>query len=249
MRAGTLSNFVALALLAALLPADDAAALSTLTGADAVSAFFDPNLTQPRLQLSGDGSVENSGGVAIFDADFGYDAFTMDVGFLGNAAPDAYEDILITAALADGVDYSGVSIRLSLGAEVLSLSFDDGDFTDAATFGLPFPPDGINGIGNGSGDYLSLNGALVAGWDLESALVRGVNDPLSLQIEVFGLSDPNQLIRFDVFGLNAGSIVIGNNPNSGAAGVNPVPEPAAVALYLAGLAVVGVSIRRQLARP
>ncbi len=236
------------ALLAGLLPVGEASALSTLTGSDAVSAFFDPNLTQPRLELSGAGSVENSGGVAIFDASFGYDSFALDVDFLGNNAPDAYEDIVITAALAPGVDYSGVSIRLALGADVMSLAFDGGDFTDATSFGLPFPPGGITGIGNGAGDYLSLNGALVAGWDLESSLARGVNDPLSLQVEVIGLSAPDQLVRFDVFGLNGGRIAIGNNPNSGAAGVKPVPEPAAVALYLVGLGVVGASIRRALAR-
>jgi hypothetical protein len=44
---------------------------------------------------------------------------------------------------------------------------------------------------------------------------------------------------------------MGNNPGYGAAGfqvgpVRPVPEPAAVALYLLGLGIAGTSVRKKL---
>ena len=227
-----------------IVPVLPAAATSTLTGADAVSAFFDPNLTHPDLALSGAGSVENSGGVAIFSNT----SFVMELDFLNNSPPGAYDNIILTAALASGVDYSGLVISVSLGSSTAQLVFNNGDFIDAMTFGLPFPSNGIKGIGNGAGDFLSLNGALVGGFDLETSLVRGVNNPLMLAVDIAGISSPDQIIRFDAFGQNGGNIVIGNNPNSGAAGFM-VPEPRATLLFAVGVLIAGIATRRRVGLP
>jgi len=227
-----------------IVPVLPAAATSTLTGADAVSAFFDPNLTHPDLALSGAGSVENSGGVAIFSNT----SFVMELDFLNNSPPGAYDNLILTAALASGVDYSGLVISVSLGSSTAQLVFNNGDFIDAMTFGLPFPPGGITGIGNGAGDFLSLNGALVGGFDLETSLVRGVNNPLMLAVDIAGISSPDQIIRFDAFGQNGGNIVIGNNPNSGAAGFM-VPEPRATLLFAVGVLIAGIATRRRVELP
>ena len=219
-------------------PAVPASATTTLTGTDAVSAFFDPNLTHPSLQLGGAGSTENSGGVAIF----GSASFGMTVDFLSSSPPDFYDNILLTAALDAGVDYAGLVVSVTFAGSQASLAF--ADFIDAETFGLPFPPGGIKGIGNGAGDFLSLNGALVGGFDLGTSLGRGVNDPLQLQVDITGISNPDQIVRFDVFGQNADDIVIGNNPNSGAAGFL-VPEPRATLLSALGLLIAGFATRRR----
>ena len=121
------------------------------------------------------------------------------------------------------------------------LVYNDGDFTDAETFGLPFPSDGIKGIGNGSGDFLSLNGALVGGFDLMAGLERGVTDSVTVSIAVTGI-DSGRIVRFDIFGTDATGNVVGNNPNSGAAGA--MPEPSAALLFAFGTLLVAGRTRR-----
>jgi len=132
-------------------------------------------------------------------------------------------------------------VSVSYGGMTAILDYDAGNFTDAETFGLPFPRGGIRGIANGAGDFLSLNGALVAGIDLQRSLTRGVNDPLSVQVDITGLATGP--IRFDAFGLDDDQIVIGNNPNSGAAGFL-LPEPSAPLLFAVGSLVAGYANRR-----
>src|SRR5262245_36672103 len=101
--------WLASALVAGL--ASTASATTKLTGSDAVSAFFNPNMTQPDLALGGGGSVENSGGVAIFDKT----SFVMNLDFLNNGPPGFYENIILTAALDSSVDYAGVVVSVSFG--------------------------------------------------------------------------------------------------------------------------------------
>jgi hypothetical protein len=243
MRARSVWMLCAGLLVAPAVPASSTT--TTLIGTDAVSAFFDPNLTHPSLQLGGAGSTENSGGVAIF----GSASFEMRVNFLSSSPPDFYDNILLTAALDADLDYAGLVVSVTFAGSQASLAF--ADFIDAETFGLPFPPGGITGIANGAGDFLSLNGALVGGFDLGTSLERGVSNPLLLQVAVTGISNPDQIVRFDVFGQNADDIVIGNNPNSGAAGFRVpggsflVPEPRATLLAALGLLIAGVATRRR----
>lgn len=222
--------------------ASPAQAVTVVTDA---SAFFDPdNRTQPRLQLDGAAAEEDADGAAVFITDFGTATFTMDVDFLSASAPDSFDGIFVTAALRPDVDYTGVSVGLAFGGDSAEIFWTQ--FGDAETeFGLPFPPHGIRGIANGEGGAFSLNGALVAGWDLETALVRGVNDPLSVEITTRGVVSSSQQIRFDVFGydVNSPAVVIANNPNSGLAVTQPMPEAASIVLLVAGLGVIGLAAR------
>ena len=214
--------------------------------ADGVSSFFDPdNETQPHLQLDGAAAGEDADGAAVFTTGFGTSTFTMEVDFLSASEPDSYDGIFVTAALNPEVDYTGVSVELAFGGD--SGTIMSTEFKDAETeFGLPFPPGGIRGIGNGAGGSFSLNGALVAGWDLETDLIRGVNNPLSVDITISGIGQTDQAIRFDVFGydVNSPAIVMGNNPNSGLAVTRPIPEADSVVLLVAGLAVVLIAGRK-----
>jgi hypothetical protein len=216
--------------------------LSPITGQDGLEGHFgtdpfDPNNTGPELQLTGIGSVENTGGVAVFSVD----EFILDVLFLGNHANESkvsFQKLMVTAAF-EPVDASFEKLRFfdpeDPGNYVDILS---GEFVDSEELGLMFPPDGsIRGIGSGAGNFLSLDGALMAAVDLGVGLERDPMPPsASLGVEVYAPS-PDLSIRFDVFGLNttpgSGWNVEGNNPNSGAAGVrttggggdDPFPDP------------------------
>ena len=222
---------------AAVLLAGPAFAIGTLTGLDAVSAAFDPNYTSPHLELQVVGStMETTGGVSLSSSG----TFDLDIQFKDGSGEDRYYNLILTAALDSGVDNSGVEIAVVFGGSA-GLAYDNGDFTDAEDFGLPFPSDGINGIGNGSGDFLSLNGALVGGFDLMTGLERGVTDLVTVSITVTGVSS-DRIVRLDVFGTDHDGIVIGNNPNSGAAGA--MPEPSAALLFSLGALLVGARMRR-----
>ncbi len=222
--------------------ASEARAISVVSGSGAVTSIFDPNVTQPRLQLLADEN-ENVGDGSVIRVDLPEDCtFEVVIDFLDDLPPDAYGNLLLSVALASGVDYTGVSIRADIGGQIATLSYDAGVFTAAPSFGLPAY---IEGIGNDG--FLNLNQAVAAAFDLETRLVRGVNDPLTLTISVSGLKNIDQLVRFDVFGLSDnGQVVVGNNLNYGSVGVRPVPEAAALTLYLAGLGIAGACLRRKL---
>lgn len=223
---------------AILLISGPAFALTTLTGADAMTANFDPDNTNPHLELQVVGStLETTGLVSLSTSG----SFDLDIMFKDGGGADAYHNLILTAALDSGADNSGVSVTVVFGGDSAVLSYA-GDFTDAETFGLPFPPDGITGIGNGTGDFLSLNGALVGAFDLGEGLERGVTDSIRISLNVTGI-DADSIVRFDIFGTDENGNIIGNNPNSGAAGV--VPEPSAALAFSAGLLVVGNTIRRR----
>jgi len=240
--------------------------LDPLTGAGALQAQFDtdpfsPNRTSPQLQLTGEGAVENTGGCAVFSDEI----FTLDIQFLAaydNERKRSFEDLVITAAFQPG------------GAAFEKLRFFDptdpshhtdillGSFVDSTVFGLPFPPDDtIRGMANGEADYLSLNGALMAGVDLGVGLERDRHATLpptvNVGVQVF-VPDPESKIRFDVFGLKHRSpwVVYGNNPNSGSGGLTTdgngggvVPEPVSAVVFGAGLACLHFVRRRRHRKP
>ena len=224
------------AMAAALLIAAPALALQTLTGDDAMTSFFDPNNTSPRLELQVVGStLETTGGISLSTSG----SFDLDIRFKDGGGPHVYDNLILTAALDSSVDNSSVEISVLFGGTE-TLVFNNGDFTDAEDFGLPFPADGITGIGNGSGEFLSLNGALAGGFDLMASLERGVTDVVTVSIMVTGI-DSGRIVRFDIFGTDKSGNVIGNNPNSGGAGV--MPEPSAALLFGFGTLLVGMRMR------
>jgi len=214
------------ALVIVLVAATPAAAciIKPVAGDDALATYFGndpftPNNTAPELQLTGAGSVENTGGVAVFTGN----EFTLDLLFLNsptNTHKPSFSKLLVTAAFEPG------------GAGFDSIRFYDpdrpwdsvnipfGSFVSAEGFGIP--EGDIRGIGNGAGDFLPLTGSQVAAVDIGVGLLRGGLLPsASLGVEIIGASDESA-IRFDVFGLNhspcTGWNIQGNNPNSGAAG-------------------------------
>ena len=75
-----------------------------------------------------------------------------------------------------------------------------------------------------------------------TGLERGVTDVVTVSLSVTGIGD-GSIMRFDIFGTDETGNIIGNNPNSGAAGV--VPEPSAALAFGAGVLVVGSTIRRR----
>ena len=241
--------------------------LDPLTGDGALEArydtdVFDPNRTSPELQITGFGSVENSGGVAVFSNS----QFILDIMFLDaytNESKRSFDDLFLTAAFQPG------------GAAFDKIRFFDPDdtsdytdilfssFVDSQDFGLPVPPDTtIRGMANGAADFLSLNGALMGGVDLGVGIQRDSSATLpptvSVGVQVFA-ADPNSQVRFDTFGLknmnSFGWIVRGNNPNSGAGGTTPmctppppnpaVPEPATALLFAVGVAALHRAKRRR----
>jgi hypothetical protein len=234
---------------AGLLPATQASAVSALTGPGAVTPYFGWSDEFPLLDLSGPALTDNGTGLEVYAGDAGGpNAFQLDIDFLNGQPPDRYDGLILTVALDSHVDYSGVTVRLDFGESYLDLDYDAGHFVSAATFGMP---DSSTIPGYASASFLDLDGALMAGFDLETDLTRGENNPLEMQIQIFGATSRDQIIRFDVFGLCPYGIVMGNNPGSAAAGfqvgpVRPVPEPAAIALYLVGLGITGASVRKQL---
>lgn len=253
MRKLDLLRFFLLVAGAGALPAHPASAVSTLTGPGAITPYFAGADSFPQLDLSGPELVDIGTGFEVYAGTAGApsNAFQLDVDFLDSHPPDRYEDLILTAALKPNVDYAGVSVRLTFAQDVVQLDFDHGDFTNASLFGIP-ELSNLPGTGYGTGGFMSLENARMGGFDLQTDLTRGVNDPLAFTVEVFGVTSPEQLIRFDVFGLCEYGVVFGNNPNAGAAGfqvgpVRPVPEPGAVALYLAGFGVAAVALRRRLA--
>ena len=250
MRRG-LSALAHLSAAVLLLAATGANATQVLVGS--INAVF-ADRTDVHLQLSAPGMIE-TGNVALLPLQPGSPSFTMTADFLGANAPHSYSDLIILASLDPSFDNSALSI--TLGGETIAAN----DFVDAAAFGIPFPPNGINGIGNGAGDYLSLNGAVVAAWELDTPLVRP--DGVDIDVMLTGYTGSlDQKIRFDVFALEEvanststqsqglgrpGSSPVGpatiqrtivaNNPNSGALGV--IPEPTAAIVFAVGAVVVG----------
>ena len=219
-----------------LLVGSPALALGTLTGADSMTDAFDPNNTSPHLELNVDNSaLETPGGVSLSESG----TFDLDIGFKDNGGEDFFDNLILTAALDSTADNSAVEITVIFGGTV-SVSYAAGDFTDAQAFGLPLPPGGIRGIAYGEGDYLNLDGAEIVGFDLMAGLERDVVDFITVSIIVSGLSTDG-LVRFDIFGLDASGNVIGNNPNSGAAGV--IPEPNAALLFGIGSLLLGFRLR------
>jgi hypothetical protein len=232
-----------------LLPATQASAVSALTGAGAVTPYFGWSDEFPLLDLSGPALTDNGTGLEVYAGDAGGpNAFQLDIDFLNGEPPDHYDGLVLTVALAPHVDYSGVTVRLDFGESYLDLSYDAGHFVSASTFGMP---DTSTIPGYTSGGFLDLDGAQMAGVDLETDLTRGEDNPFEMQIQIFGATSRDQIIRFDAFGLCPYGVVMGNNPGYAAAGfqvgpVRPVPEPAAVALHLLGLGIAGASVRKQL---
>jgi len=240
--------------------------LAPISGDGALEAHFQsdpfsPNNTSPQLQITGAGSVENSGGVAIF----GSSAAVLDIQFLGaygNESKPSYEKLLLTAAFRpDEPGFGGIRF---FDPEEPSQHVDipAAAFADAEAFGLIFPADGIRGIGDGAGDFLSLDGALVAGVDLGIGLERDGDAALppmaSVGVQILA-PEPGMAVRFDVFGLNdtdaTGWNIQGNNPNSGAAGIVPppdgpevpashLPEPGTMFLFGSAVAVL-ITMRRR----
>lgn len=231
---------------------------------------FEPNNTSPELQLTGEGSEENSGGVDVFYQDY----FVLDLLFLDSLANEgqpSFQKLLLTAAIAPG-DASFEKILFYDPANPWhTVMIPRSAFVDSRDLGLVFPPGGIEGIGTGSGDFLSLDGALMAAVDLGVGLERGpALSATSVGVQVFA-SAPDALVRFDVFGLNNtvehGWNVQGNNPNSAAAGVvtrgnypppppdgggsqcpppsDVVPEPTTLFLLSAGASVLLAARRRR----
>jgi hypothetical protein len=179
-----------LALGAASSAATVASATQILTGS--INATFADH-TAVHLRLSAPGMIE-TGGVALLPRPPGDSSFTMTAGFLGANAPDSYDDFIILASLDPSFDNSALSITLD--GQTIAAS----QFVDAAAFGIPFPPNGINGIANGAGGYLSLNGAVVAAWEFDTQLVRPGEEVDVLISGYTGSLD--QKIRFDVFALD-----------------------------------------------
>ena len=227
--------------------------LEPVTGADGIEDYYDndvfsPNQTRPELQISGSGSVENSGGVAVFDTT----EFTLDIQFLSdyrNERKRDFDTLMLTAAFQPG-GAAFDKIRVYDPADPSQfLDFHYDSFVDAELLGLPMPPENvIRGMGTGEADFLSLNGALLAGVDLGVGLERdqsATSPPtVSVGVQVFA-PEPESKIRFDVFGLRRNSpwVVYGNNPNSGSGGVTTdggsvVPEPATGSVVLAGAAAL-----------
>lgn len=243
--------------------------LDPLAGNNALENYygtdpFDPNYTSPQLQITGSGSVENTGGVAVFD----HTEFTLDIQFLGaytNESKRSFEDLFLTAAFQPG-GASFDRIRFfdpDEPSHFYDLSFSS--FIDSQDFGLPFPPDTtIRGMSVGEADFLSLDGALMGGVELGVGLERDgqatVPPTVSVGVQIFA-PDPGSKVRFDVFGLNDtsshGWLVKGNNPNSGSGGVVPscpslppppppaIPEPATALIFLSGAAALTVIRRRR----
>jgi hypothetical protein len=236
-------------LCAGLLPATQASAVSALTGSGAITPYFGWSDEFPLLDLSGPALTDNGTGLEVYAGDAGGpNAFQLDIDFLNGEPPDRYDGLVLTVALDSHVDYSGVTVRLDFGESYLDLDYDAGDFVSASAFGMP---DTSTIPGYASGGFLDLDEAWMAGVDLETDLTRGENNPFEMQIQIFGATSRDQIIRFDVFGLCPYGVVMGNNPGYGAAGfqvgpVRPVPEPAAVALYLLGLGIAGTSVRKKL---
>ena len=92
MKRWTLVHLAAAA--AALLVAGPALAIATLTGDDAMTAAFDPNNTEPHLELQVVGSTsETTGGVSlstsgVFELEIGFAADpTLPLGPIHCAAP------------------------------------------------------------------------------------------------------------------------------------------------------------------
>jgi len=219
---------------------------------------FDPNNTQPELAITGQGAVPNSGGVDIFSTN----AFTLDIGFLDgaytNTKKKSFDNLFLTVAFSpDGGLFDSIRF-FDPGDPSDYLEFAPSQFVDSQLFGLPFPPGGIQGIANGAGDFLSLNGALMAGIDLNASLLRDnkATEPPAVHVGVEVVNPvggQGSRIRFDVFGLKNGASwnVVGNNPNSGAAGYSDgrsAPEPASLTLLTAGAVLLGLRRRRQRAR-
>ena len=239
--------------------------LVAITGEGALVDYFGsdpfvPNETAPELQITGEGSVENTGGVAVFDDS----AFTLDILFLNsydNESKISFDDLMVTAAFQPG-GASFQAIRFydpNDADDFVELPFSL--FIDSMDFGLPRPAeDTIRGMGTGEADFLSLNGALMGAVDLGVGLERDCDATLpstaSVGIQVVEPA-PGSKIRFDVFGLNHHSpwIVEGNNPNSGSGGMTTtctppppsdvIPEPASICLLGAAVAVLHVSRRRR----
>lgn len=226
---------------------------------------FSPNNTSPQLQLTGQGAIGNSGGVAVFYQD----SFTLDVMFLnspGNERKPSFEKLLLTAAYEPGGATFDRIRFYDPESPAIYVDLVSGLFVDSGDYGLIFPPGGIRGIDNGSGDFLSLDGALIAGVDLGVGLERGPGPPsVSIGVEIL-TSTPDSQIRFDVFGLNNtpshGWNIVGNNPNLGAAGVvtmgvgppsggpqgdpeGAVPEPTTLLLFGPGAAILIAARRRR----
>ena len=255
---------VVLALLAIFSAATGASATQILTGS--INATF-ASQTAVHLRLTAPGMIE-TGGVSLLPLPPGDPSFTMTAGFLGANAPDSYDDFIILASLDPAFDNSALSITLD--GQTIAAS----QFVDAAAFGIPFPPNGINGIGNGAGDYLSLNGAVVAAWEFDTQLVRPGAEVDVMLTGYTGSLD--QKIRFDVFALDEVSETVqtttangrgrgnGNqNGNPGGSSTAPatvtrlivannpnsgalgvIPEPNAALVFAVGAAIVGGATRR-----
>jgi hypothetical protein len=225
-------------LIGLLLGAGEARALSSFGGF--LNNAFDPNNTFPHLELQVVGStLESAGGVSLStDTSFDLDIMLKDGG-----GADAYENLILTVATNSN------ALSISITCPVCgpgTVTLDSAGFGSATDFGLVFPPDGIRGIGNGAGDYLSLDGALVGGFDLMTGLERGSVESVRVAVEVAGFDyTSGDRLRLDVFGTDpdGSGNVIGNNPNSGAAGV--APEPSAGLVFGLGLLTVSRFVRRR----
>jgi len=213
---------------------------------------FEPNNTDPQLQIGGTGSVENSGGVAIFKDEM----FILDLQFLNaytNPQKISFEEMFLTAAFRPNQP-NFEALRLFDPANPSNaLEFTPDMFADSRAFGLPFPPDSnIKGIAVGEGDFLTLDGAIIVGAALGVGLQRDANATLPPTVQL-GVHVVNPVegktvaIRFDVFGLNPdGSLwnVQGNDPSSGSSGYF-VPEPCSLSLIVAGAFALAVRHSRR----
>jgi len=212
---------------------------------------FDPNNTAPWLQITGDGSVENTGGVALWEEE----TFTLDIRFLddayANVSHPSFENLLLTAAYQP-TDGTFEKIRFfdpHDPSHAVEIDYDD--FVDVDSFYFPFPPDGISGIGSGEADFMGLEGSRVAGLDLGLGLHRDAEatGPPTVRVGVEVIEPehgPTVRIRFNVFGLNSASPpnIEGNNPASGSAGYI-IPEPSSLGLLMLGALLLRRRARRR----